>query len=246
MKKRSLVMTDREIFEGHLRSQNFEAARNMLVKEITFDKLEWEDVKTRPNGGIIQVCRPVRVKGPDEKMYYVPVRPSETWKFAHDFNALPLTSAVFDLYSNQSQYVPRSGNHDAFKNGDHFHTFSEYLNKNKYHEGKKSGAHKLWILSALGRSVNRGLYFPKPRNPQGNPYRPAGRNSPSYWVMNDRGTKHGGLGHWDYSQLLQLMRSNDNFGREKEIKVIQLRDAVLDGVWEVWDEPQKMRPELMP
>lgn len=255
-------------FEDYLKTGKFEQARKMLLEKITANVLDWKTVKL-DGGHSVQVCLPVRVQGPDGKMYYVPVRPSETWRFARQFNALPLTSAVFDQYHNQATYVPRSPNHDASQpSGPHFHTFSEYLDNNQYQSGMKSGAHKLWILSAAGRSVNRGFYMTKPKDPvkykkpiaeggQGGAGGPGGpKLNPSYWLIQVRGTHHTpAVDHWDYSQLLQLMRSDDFFGVQMDpqnpllklpgvsvpsIKLVKLREAVSKGLSEVWDEPKSL------
>jgi hypothetical protein len=239
----------------------FNNAREMLLKKITPADLDWKTV--RLDGHTVQVCAPVSVIGPDNKRYYVPVRPSEAWNFARHFNALPLTSLVFDLYHNQSTHIDRSGKHDASQvTGSHFHTFSAYLNEKQYHLGMKAGAHKLWILSAAGRSVNRGFYFPKPKDPvkykkkksEGGLEGPGGpggpKLDPSYWLIQVRGTAHKAEhDHWDYSQLLQLMRSEDLFGVGMDfensavsffpfpsVKVWRLREAVYHGHPAVWDE----------
>lgn len=263
---------EKKEFEEHLKLRRFGKLREMLEKKITLVNLEWKAVKL-DGGHTVQVCQPVRIEGPDGKMYYVPVTASETWKHARNFSALPLTSAVFDQYHNKSAYVPRSPKHDAFLNGMEFHTFSDYLNDRNYHLGLHSGAHKLWILSATQapaghqRSINRGIYFPKPKDPvkykeAKNPGGPGGpKLDPSYWVMNVRGPAHG-PGHWDYSQLLQLMKSDDMFGspiidftdpvvkkplRIPSIKLVDLREAVIQGLPEVWDElPNKIKPEVLP
>src|SRR5262249_23108588 len=44
----------------------------------------------------IEVCSPVSIDG-----YYVPVTALETWEFARQFNAFPLTRAVADQVHNQ-------------------------------------------------------------------------------------------------------------------------------------------------
>src|SRR5688572_6351273 len=80
-----------EEFEKHLKTGKFEEARKMLLERITINTLVWKTVKL-VGGHSVEVCLPVRVQGPNGKMYYVPVRPSETWKFARQFHALPLTS----------------------------------------------------------------------------------------------------------------------------------------------------------
>jgi len=264
--------TEKEKFEKFLKINNFDEARKILVTKITANDLDWKSVKL-DNSHSVQVCLPVRVKGPDDRIYYVPVTPSETWNFAKLFNALPLTSLVFDQYHNQGTYIQRSGNHDASnKTGKHFHTFSEYLNQQNYHLGIKSGAHKLWILSTGGRSINRGFYFPKPKDPvkykakkvDGGLEGPGGpggpKLSPAYWLIQVRGPAHNS-GHWDYSQLLQLMKSDDLFGVTVDfkdslfklpygtvpsLKLVRLREAVIEGLPEVWDEPKKISPDILP
>jgi hypothetical protein len=267
---------EKKEFEDFLKAGKFDQARQMLLKRITANVLDWKTVNL-DGGHTVQVCLPVRVKGPDGKMYYVPVKPSETWTLARRFHALPLTSAVFDQYHNQATYVALSPKHNAGNSsGTHFHTFSDYLNDNNYHTGKRSGAHKLWILSARGKAVNHGFYSPKPKDPakylesckplpKGSCTKPGGAKlDPSYWLWQNRGAAHNSE-HWDYSQLLQLMRSDDLFAVQMDIqnsslslpfisvkvpvpaiKLVGLREAVLEGLPEVWDEPTKIKAEILP
>jgi hypothetical protein len=206
-------------------------------------------------------------------MYYVPVNASETWDFARKFNLLPLTGAIFDQYHNQSTFVTQSPKHNAGAGtGAHFHTFSEYLNDNNYHLGMKSGAHKLWVLSARGRAVNHGIYVNKPKNiakyladckplPRGSCASPGGpKLDSSYWLFQSKGAAHNDK-HWDYSQLLQLMRSDDVFkvgydvtqlfrpssATAPYVKIVKLREAILEGLPEVWDErPPNINPAILP
>jgi hypothetical protein len=266
-------LAERVLFENYLNTATaernekkafvfYEKARQMLLKKITPAVLDWKTVRL-DRGHTVQVCLPVRVHGPDRKMYYVPVTPKETWSFARQFSSLPLTGAVFDQYHNQSIYVPKSTKHNAGNpTGLHFHTFSEYLNDHQYHFGMKSGAHKLWILSNRGFNVNHGFYVHKPKDldahkkrcdllPRGACEKPGGKKlDPSYWLFQNKGAAHEGQDHWDYSQLLQLMRSEDIFNVEFDskkssisadgappyLKWVKLREAILEGLPEVWDE----------
>jgi hypothetical protein len=267
---------ERKAFEKFLKTGNFREARQMLLPRITPAILKWNYVRLE-GGHTVQVCSPARVEGPDGQMYYVPVTSSETWHFARMVKAFPLTSAVFDQYQNQAAYVEKSPNHNAGNGtvGMHFHTFSEYLNQNQYHVGMKSGAHKLWVLSFGGRSINHGFYAPKPKNPAkylenckkltaGSCDRPGGPElDSSYWLRQFRGAKHN-ENHWDYSQLLQLMRSDEGFGLKVDtqdslyklpfglpavprVKILSLQEALLAGLPEVWDEnPNKLTPDMLP
>jgi hypothetical protein len=250
----------------------FDKIRHILLDRIRPVDLDWKTIRL-DGGHTVQVCLPVRVQGPNGKMYYPPVDASDTWKFARTFNALPLTSAIFDQYHNQSTFVTKSPKHNAGAGtGLHFHTFSEYLNDNEYHLEKKSGAHKLWVLSARGIAVNHGFYVNKPKNvakyladckplPRGSCASPGGSKlDSSYWLFQNKGAAHNNK-HWDYSQLLQLMRSDDVFkvgydvtqlfipssNTAPYVKIVKLREAILEGLPEVWDEPPpKINPAILP
>lgn len=139
-----------------------------------------------------------------------------------------------------------------------FEQQSDYLRKNNYKGVDDFGAHKLWTLSKLkidqcaakataackadNYTVNYGMYRDKL------PTDTVGKNEGGTYLklfnpgkrLNQPlgGTAHD-LDHWDYSQLLQLMRSSSSipFRDEKGFfTYMDLKTALLKGHPLLWDE----------
>ncbi len=211
---------------------------------------------------IIEVCQVVKVDG-----LYLPVKAVETWEFARQFNAFPLTRAVADAMFLQATPTPPApheikvtdDNSDSgYAKSLDFEMRSDYLGSKNYTGVADFGAHKIWALSkqkdeicqaspneAYCRTdkdriaINHGLYFKN-----GKPH--AGTllylHGSKYGAIQNIGAKHGD-DHWDYSQLLQLMRGvvqipfKDKSGNTT---MMDMETALLNGHPSLWDEPQKL------
>lgn len=143
-----------------------------------------------------------------------------------------------------------------------FEEQSDYLGKNNYKGIEDFGAHKLWVLSKfkVGQcakpekkntaackadkfTVNYGMYrdklsSDKPGKNEGGPilkdYNPGKRLEQPLGATHD-------FGHWDYSQLLQLMRDSSPIPFRDEagfITYMDLKTALLNGHPLLWDESQ--------
>ena len=201
-------------------------------------KIKVTDLKWHPIsiGGVItlRVCNPVMIDN-----FYVPVTANETRAMARKFGAFPLTRSVADHAFMQSPTKipprPQSEMYDFLK-------YTEYLQGRYSQYALSSGAHKLWVLSARGRSINYGFYLAMTKGGKfraGTPLKETG-----YTVIQGLGAAHDGA-HWDYSQLLQLMMAPSPllWGGKK----YSLRMALLEGVGAIWDEgARKLKPDDVP
>ncbi len=202
--------------------------RDLLYASITSDDLQWYtlDLKMGKRGSAstpykIKVCAPVVVYG-----YFVPVTAKETWDMAEKFKAFPLTRAVVDQEVNEAidkgnfvTCMPQ----DINTHGSGFDTFTDKLHKSKYSQigsGPVQGSHKLWVLSSKiteQQPANYGFHHKGKRYPyaQGEkgPYL-----YPEYDVINGLIRAHDWNMHFDYSQLLQLMKGlQDSDGKTVDL-----------------------------
>ena len=215
--------------------------RAALAAKVTSSDFNWFDVTLNykssagtPATVIVQVSNPVKIDG-----FYLPVTAKETFDFAKSFGWLPLTRAVMDQAHNQAVQISfrSQGNLLDFEN------YSTALDK-VYgpHETTKlvSGAHKLWTLSTFNtknRAVNYGFYKV---SKEASPLSPRLKG---WSVIQSLGSKHNEA-HWDYSQLLQLMRAGPSFVIDG--KTYTLSQAVADGLEAVWDEGTKLKTSSLP
>jgi N-acetyl-anhydromuramyl-L-alanine amidase AmpD len=224
--------------------------RTLLVDAIREEDLKWFTLDLRmgePGTSAarhtIKVCSPVFVSG-----YFVSVTAQETWDLAARFGALPLSRAVADQQVNEAI---RLGNFVEFSplnintHGPGFDAFTEVLKGTRYMRGygneAVSGSHKLWLISSrttADKPVNYGFHHHGGRLPgsQGDagPYLQR-----SHSVVNGLIRAHDWAGHWDYSQLLQLMKDLRADG-----EAVDLRQALNARNPAVWDEPSP--PERLP
>jgi hypothetical protein len=200
--------------------------RQSLLAKLTSIHLRWVEVQIQ-GGKKIEVSLPVIVDN-----FYVPVTAEETRKLANKFGALPLTRAVADQYHNQAIHIQPKFQ-DPSKQIFDFELYSTYLLQ-KYGDGvsrqKFAGAHKLWLLSSSNRiATNYGFYVPShSKQTQSGKYLDS-----SFTVIQSLGGRHNNQ-HWDYSQLLQLMRGEN------------LKESIVNGEAGFWDESRKMKAEDLP
>jgi N-acetyl-anhydromuramyl-L-alanine amidase AmpD len=224
--------------------------RSLLIDAIRAEDLKWFTLDLRMGqpddvaaSYTVQVCSPVLVSG-----FFVPVTAQETWDLASRFGAMPLSRAVADQQVNEAV---RLGNFVEFSplnietHGPGFDAFTDVLKATKYMSGfgnaAVSGSHKLWLISSRttdAKPVNygfhhRGAQLPGSQGAAG-PYLQS-----SYSVVNGLIRAHDWANHWDYSQLLQLMRDLRANGEP-----VDLRQALLSQNPAVWDEPSP--PERLP
>lgn len=175
--------------------------RQSLYDKLSQSHFEWKTVVLAP-GVTLEICKTVKVDG-----FYLPVTAKETFAVAKWMTAYPLTRAVADRIQNQAVFLPYRWQPDLFD----FEQYSAFLNSNGYDGICAFGAHKLWVLSHRRgvrgtQAVNYGFYELKKNQGAGTPKR-GGAN------LNEKFNPKQGLGgahddhHWDYSQLLQLMRA---------------------------------------
>jgi hypothetical protein len=237
-----------------LRKPTLKRLRDLLFASIEADDLKWFtlDLKMGSRAGpaayTIQVCSPVMVGG-----YFVPVTAKETWDLAVKFEALPLTQAVADQQLNEAsdkglfvEHMPQP----AGTTNDHLPAFDEFADTllgtkyaSEYGVNPVSGSHKLWVMSALltnAKPRNYGFYHKGPRvaYAQGDsgPYL-----YPEYTVVNGLIPAHDWYTHWDYSQLLQLMK-----GLKEGVKLLDLRQAIKDKHPAVWKEKPPLDKSSFP
>ena len=218
-----------------------------------------------PSPVIIEVSEVVKVDG-----FYIPVTAEETVEFARQFDAFPLTRAVADQLFISGAQIPyqqqnqiKTGNSKSESGYDEMFDLekqSDYLNGHAYDGVNKFGAHKLWILSKQKEvacpaypktdlacksdkyAINHGFYergVPKDFRSYLSQY---GSKSKA---VQDIGTRHDDK-HWDYSQLLQLMRGclPIPFREDSGLTAyVDLREALLRGHPSLWDEQPKKLDE---
>jgi hypothetical protein len=208
--------------------------------------LDWEEVAL-PGGATIEVSNPYLT----DSDFWVPVTAREQWALAVKLRAYPLTRAVADQAHMSADADGGAVNYKGLGLGYDFEAFSKYLNDhttyyNNYNMQIVSGAHKLWLLSngpsgknPNGMAVNYGFYTKDKSDADKDP--PGKYLTGGWFVRQGRGTHHN-KDYWDYSQLLQFMRNYTDAGGDE----MSLRDALLKGDPAIWDEENKLRPELLP
>jgi hypothetical protein len=88
------------VFATQAAANNAQAALITLLKSKSADDLAWHKVELDPGPRYpakwtIEVCSPVMIN-----KYYVPVTARQTWEFAKQFGAFPLTRAIADMTHN--------------------------------------------------------------------------------------------------------------------------------------------------
>jgi hypothetical protein len=220
-------------------SDQLNKARLALLAKIAVSTFKWYDVSLeyKSKSGVtasltVQVCNPVRIDG-----FYVPVSAKETFALARRFGWLPLTRAVADQAHNQAKQFSFIWNSQLFD----FETYSKKVGKlydPVYDASLISGSHKLWLLSTCKpKATNYGFYLK---------HKPDLKRSPrlkgEWWVAQSEGGEHNEL-WWDYSQLLQLMKSDSLM---IDGATYTLSDAVVAGLEAVWDESSKLTQADLP
>jgi hypothetical protein len=216
-------------------SDELRTRRRALVGSLSESDLQWIDVSLA-DGYTIKVCAPVR-----KNDFYVPVTGPETFTLSRRFGGYPLSRAVFDQLHNAYQLA------DKPRSPDNLLDFELYSRRMKeafgdyYGVTMCSGAHKLWVVSTRGTIINYGFHK---RRARGEPFR-GGRylDSSRFTLIQGLGAAHAThVGHWDYSQLLQIMKDlRDSSGR-----AVDLRRALLDGLPAIWDEATKIPAANLP
>ena len=224
----------------------------------TAENLVWKNVSLVPSVKIgpisfpvvIQVSEVVKIDG-----YYIPVNAKETFEFAEKFKALPLTRRVaHQLFQNGSP-VAVVGQYDASKTSESdaaYNPMFDFVKQSKYLESKNYGgvfdfgAHKIWALS-----IHKFKKCMETSNPRyGELYRTACENTDpnriatnyGFYINNkpeqDLGARHE-ENHWDYSQLLQLMRGFLPIPMRNEsgnLTWVDLNSALIERHPAIWDE----------
>jgi hypothetical protein len=250
---------------------DFDRHRESLLRKMDASHLDWYPVKLAGSGEVL-VSKPVRIDD-----YYVPVTPLETFAKGRQFGAYPLTRAVADQAHMQSvQIVPRTQAilYDFYTSSDWFlntfyrgpqlcsgahklwilsargiginygfylernlndvkSRFKQYLNLNrggKYLSGKDytliqgaGAAHDVTLAESQMKEALKSDFADK-----------------------DFNEDHS---HWDYSQLLQLMKPSGDLtiADDKGVaKTYSLAEALVSGLAPVWDEqPMKPHPKAL-
>lgn len=214
--------------------------RESLIARINASDLKWRPLAAK-GGRSLEVTMPVYKDG-----YFVPATAREIWTMAAKFRVFPLTRAVADQVHNVATYVPKKDMRWQDQLFD-FEVYSDYLkNPARYGDGSGnklvSGAHKFWVLSAANgkdpKAINYGFHIEASKFAG----RERGPNlDPKFTVIQGLGGAHDG-NHWDYSQLIQFMRSSIQDGPS-----LDLRAALLSGHPSVWDEsPRSLSENRLP
>ena len=164
-------------------------------------EIVWKKVKLA-EGVVLEISEVVRAKE-----FYLPVRATEVWQIARSTGAFPLTSAVADQLMNRAAFL-------AYRLQPEIKDFEQssiFYRNNSYDGITKFGAHKLWVLSKLRgvddtKSVNYGFYELSKGQSKDVKYRGGDKLDRKYNPKQGLGGRHD-TNWWDYSQLLQLMRS---------------------------------------
>jgi hypothetical protein len=234
--------------------------RDSLIACIGTKNLNWVsadlDVPSKSGAPVtykIEVCSPVCVtathaKGTAGTTYYVPVTARETYELAKYFDVFPLTQAVADLIYNKTPNRFSRPTALTQATGWQLYDFptasTYYMLQYNPLQGKAqvSGGHKLWILSSVDIWVNHGMYT-TPASPS--THINSGYLNNKYAPIQLLGKFHTSQSkgeHWDYSQLLQLMRNlTDAAGnplKDKNGNDLKLIQALQDQHPAVWDEPK--------
>jgi hypothetical protein len=209
-----------------------------LVDALTQSDFSWETI-VLDGGARIDVSYPMYKGG-----YFLPVTAQEQWNLARKFKLFPLTRAVADQAFNAATYVPPKPQWPHMYD---FEMQTNYLKTTTYYSGYgfnfAAGAHKLWLLSSMkgNGATNYGFYV-DPNNPLADKSGGGKYLDRKKWLLiQSLGGAHD-PGHWDYSQLLQMM-SNYRTG---DGSTLDLRAALLRGDTGVWDETGKLEEKLLP
>lgn len=218
--------------------------RLALLAKVTDKSFTWHRVALA-GGGSVAVSLPVKVDG-----VFVPVTAAEQKGIAARLGLLPLTRAVADQSFNDAKragtFVPFKGFYPHMHDYDRFTAFLDTTAYGGSPQPWAFGAHKLWLVSRASNrgAVNYGFFGPgtgadnKPNN------RPAVGHpnlaSPVH-IEQDLGGRHD-ASHWDYSQLLQLMKDL----RDAADTPLDLRAELLAGNPAVWDEATKPQATDLP
>lgn len=176
--------------------------RQQLLDKLSSSDFKWKPVKLL--GGVtIEVCEVVRVDG-----YYLPVTAQETFNIAKRHGYYPLTRAVADQIMNNAtfqQYLWQPELPD-------FEQYTDYLKDKSYDGISKFGAHKLWVISKRRgvnktKAINYGFYELRANQAKGTLERGGSNLDKTYNPKQGLGGAHFD-NHWDYSQLLQLMKTD--------------------------------------
>jgi hypothetical protein len=234
---------------------NSEALRRKLLALITGPSdLEWKTVPL-DGGATIRVSNPFMSGG-----NWVPVTAQEHWAMALKFKLFPLTRAVADqahmfavAKGTAFKYIWCSVIWDFQRASNDRNTRTSYQSSYSTALSPVSGSHKYWLLSngpsgdPKGNAVNYGFYttteHKKEGDDGGNSFGCKYLKGTGWFVVQNLGSRHNKL-EADYSQLLQFM--TDYTVNGKTLGVADLRDALLKGDPVLWDEPTKLRPDLLP
>ncbi len=218
--------------------------RLALLAKVNSGSFAWHTVSLA-GGATVEVSLPVKVDG-----VFLPVMAAEQKKVAGAVAAVPLTRAVadraFEDATAAGTFVPFQGQYPHMFDYDRFTKFLDGTAYGGSPQPWAFGAHKLWLLSRFSNkgAVNYGFFGPgvdgngKPDN------RPATGHpnlTTHVHIQQDLGGRHDAA-HWDYSQLLQLMRNlKDAAGGP-----LDLRAELLAGNPAVWDESSKPQATDLP
>jgi len=219
--------------------------RDKLVAAMDDSDLKWftlelkKGSRTGPAEFSIQVCSPVMVDD-----FFVPVTAKETWDKAVKFGAAPLTRAVADQLANEATLAGTFIDYKTQRYQDELLLFDKYADtlaateyKTKYGAGPVAGSHKLWVLSGrlmAKQPCNYGFFHngPRPAGSQGDkgPYL-----FPELSVVNGLIVAHDWATHWDYSQMLQLMKGLKDL-RDGVKDLPDLHQEIRNKNDAIWDE----------
>jgi hypothetical protein len=195
--------------------------------------LIWQRVQLA-GGFSIRVSVPLIKDG-----YLLPVTAGDTLRLARRFEVFPLSRAVMDQAHNAATKVAKAQSPTSLYD---FVTYSQRLSSTAYYTqygaSLVSGAHKLWVLSSRGPTINYGFYI---RRSPTDPVRSGPLLDRRYNVIQSLGGRHNAL-HWDYSQLLQFMSGLEDENGQR----VDLRQALLNRHPAVWDESNPPAASGMP
>jgi hypothetical protein len=220
--------------------------RKALLAKVSDKSFVWHRVPlTGGGGGSVAVSLPVKVDG-----VFVPVTAAEQKGIAARHGLLPLTRAVADQSFNDATragtFVPFKGQYPHLFDYDRFTAFLDTTAYGGSPQPWAFGAHKLWLLSRFPNkgAVNYGFFGPGVGGDGKPDTRPAvGHPNLAFpvHIQQDLGGRHD-AGHWDYSQLLQLMKEL----RDADGNALDLRAELLAGNKAVWDEATKLQATDLP
>ena len=220
-----------------------QATRDVRRKQLLngVGTLNWFQIPLTSNA-TIWVTNPVSNSG-----VFIPVTAKETFDLAKAWDCMPLTRAVSDRCHNEAVAKGTAFGLPSWKwDITDFDGYSKAISPTygaKETTSILSGAHKVWVLSTMKskfsskpKAVNYGFHY-KGAPTQG----PSGATlQRGFAVTQALGTAHDG-GHWDYSQMLQVM-----WGLEVDGTMLDLRTELLAGNPAIWDESTKLSAGDLP